>query len=403
MPNVTAVPRWFGNQEVTEFIDSIGTTATVFTFSKTQEFFLVKNTGISNILVTVGSFVDVVITPGNTWSMGVSSSTISLKSSSGVQSFEARGINYKETEVQQFESSQGLKNKNVYFQKVSETQYYIWIKPSGSKWVKYIMLKDSASPNENVWRVSQALIVDIPAYSPLTKPTPTTETALTQTGAQWEYAIKIPGAPDFFGGIHGNEQMQTVQFLVDGDVFDYTACPVGYVFSCQKFEMKQTTKGYDPTDGITAVCDIEPRHIFTFDGLQFKFKISWLVTKDINTCYAGMIPALRGSSLTSRSQFFDDTTINDISTTSHPMLGKNTYGIMLFNTTNNLKIMIEFDDLDWFNNYTLSGTKGIWIVNSSLYNKTYPTRILNSVSLEGVTPTTVWKGSLRYRIVHPEN
>lgn len=410
MPIVTALPRGQSNgQVITEFIDSVGTTSVTYTYPKTQELLVIRNTGTKSITVTVNS-TSQTIQPENKWEIELDFVAFAIVSTNGVQSFEAwadeKGFSFGTPEGKYINSNENLtalKNENVYFQKVSDTQFYVWLKPDGSKWLRYDFLKDVNVPiNLNAWRIDRLHAIDIPAYSPLTKPTPTTTTTLTALGAQWEYAIKPFGAPDLFGGYHGDEQTQTIAITADGDTVDFATLAAGAVFGCVRLEFKHTSKGYNPTDGTTVIADIECRYIFTSGGLQLKPKMTWALATTVATSYVGMLPALRGPGLTTHSKFIDDTAINDISTALHPQTGKNTYGVELFNYTNGLRMRIEFDDMDWFNGYTLSSNKGMWAANAAQYNKVYPTRILNSVSQESVSIGTVWKASLRYKVTFPE-
>lgn len=282
----------------------------------------------------------------------------------------------------------------VFVQQTSAITFSVWIKQPENKWAVYTIKRYTDIPtNVDVWR-----LYDVRLYDYVDGKTPETffkqnQIDLTVPDSQWEYAITINGAPDFFGGFHGDEKLQEVLFMVDGK-----SVTMNTTFSCSRFEMVQHTICYDPTNGTTKAGDMYVRHIFTSEGLQLKFKFVWAAPFTVGASYAAMIPAKRGAGFTTKARYIEQATIQDISATGHAAPGANTYGVELWNDTTNASLGVEFDNVGWFNGFVKSGSSGMWIADVAQYNKAYPTRIIAPNS-ETVTTGTVWELSAKYRIL----
>lgn len=95
MPLVTAQARGQSNGDVvTEFVDTVGTTSTTWTYPKTQNKLRVKNNGRSNLTLTVGTYTNQTIVPGGVWENEVDFTSFTLVSASGTQQ-----INVRATEI----------------------------------------------------------------------------------------------------------------------------------------------------------------------------------------------------------------------------------------------------------------------------------------------------------------
>lgn len=100
MPIVTAPSRGQSNgEEVTEFLDTVSTTPTTYTFQTTQEKLKVKNNGYAAVQVTVNG-ATMTLFPTESKEFYGSIDSFIVVSSGGVQSFEVTGSNYKDEEIQ---------------------------------------------------------------------------------------------------------------------------------------------------------------------------------------------------------------------------------------------------------------------------------------------------------------
>lgn len=288
----------------------------------------------------------------------------------------------------------------VYFEKKSSVVAYLWYKPTPSdKWMQFEMRRMvDAAIKQDVWRINNFRMGDLPGLTPggfFASPLLPMENNI-----QWEYAIKIDTAPDYFSGYHGYEQVQLVNFFVDGKQFDFNAMAVDQMVTGKIIEIIQKTFCLDPTDTVTKVGEMNVRHIFTQDGLRVRGRFDWVAARTITVAYAGMLPAKRAATVgTTTCRFLDDPTIYDISVTPHSKPAKNTYGVSLWNSGDNFSTGVEFNDLAWFNNYAKSGNSGMWVTDSAPYNKVYPARVLLGQT-EAVTNGTKWDFDFSYRFFY---
>lgn len=287
-----------------------------------------------------------------------------------------------------------LVKNQLYCIRKSSARYEIWKRAFGNRWVVYEIWNNiTAEENKNSWRIYKARVTTINEQTPLNSQTESNTIQLVNDGAQWEYAIMLENAPDFFGGFHGDEQVQNVLFIVDGKPFTLATK------AFNRFEMVQHTICYDPIDSTTKVGDMYVRHIWTTEGFQLKFKFVWSVSRVVVNAYAAMIPALRGATVSTKCRLIDSPITHDISVTPHTRPAGDTYGMELWNDTNDVGIAVEFDDLSWFNGYQKSNTRGIWVSDSVNYNKIYPTRIHSDPAFtENVVAGDEWTASAKIRI-----
>jgi hypothetical protein len=88
MPNVTAVARDTGNGELTiNFVDTISTVSTTYTFPKQQHNITVKNKGTANITVTINA-TPYVVNPGQVFTQELRFTAFSIVAASGIQAYE---------------------------------------------------------------------------------------------------------------------------------------------------------------------------------------------------------------------------------------------------------------------------------------------------------------------------
>lgn len=96
MPKVKAQSRISGDQEYTQFVDTVGTSDVPYSFNKQQEYLTIKNTSNVKLYVSVSGYTNQLIMPNQKWSQEVSFYSFSIHSEIGVQPFEATAINYKD-------------------------------------------------------------------------------------------------------------------------------------------------------------------------------------------------------------------------------------------------------------------------------------------------------------------
>lgn len=276
----------------------------------------------------------------------------------------------------------------------TSTLYEIWKETRSGKWVVYEVFRHTdVAINVDAWRIFRARVTNISENNPLLGMTESETIYLTSDNSQWEYAITPEGAPDFTGGFHGDEILQSVLFLIDGKPINFNDSLSRKI---DRMEMVQHTVAYDPQTPANKLADIYTRHIFTDEGVRVKFKIQWTAARTIITAYAGMLPALRSATTTTKGRFLDKPTVFDISVAGHSKPGDKTYGAELWNDANNISMAVEFDDERWFGDYI--GTvpsRVLWISDSSYYNKVYPTRVAQNP--EVVKTGDIWEASFLYR------
>jgi hypothetical protein len=93
MPAVTAQPRRQNNDDlVTEFVDTVGTSSTTYTFPSAQNFLRIENKGVTTLTLSAGTYTGVAISPSQSWESEVDFSSFSIQSASGTQQFNVRAI-----------------------------------------------------------------------------------------------------------------------------------------------------------------------------------------------------------------------------------------------------------------------------------------------------------------------
>jgi hypothetical protein len=92
--NVTQAQRDIGNGELaTNWVDSIGTVSTTFTFPKQQHSITIKNKGAANITVTINATPNIVA-PKATFTQEVRYTAFDIVSASGIQLYEVTAKMY---------------------------------------------------------------------------------------------------------------------------------------------------------------------------------------------------------------------------------------------------------------------------------------------------------------------
>jgi hypothetical protein len=280
----------------------------------------------------------------------------------------------------------------IFLENVGSLHFAIWVKLPPSKWAVYEFYRHvDTSINVDVWRLGSAYTCDKLFDR-------TNQIMLTAYNSQWEYATVPQGAPDAFGGYHGDEKIQSILFLIDGRQNFLSQV---YGKSITRLEIVQHTICYNPIDGTTKLGDMYSRHIFTKNGIQLKWKMVWSGTATIVSAFGGMLPALRGSTTTTKGRLLEFPTVYDVSASSHSNPSADTFGADLWNDSNNVALGVEFDDLSFFNGFINTSGAGVQISNNPSYNKIYPKRINSSSEIVNAGDT--WRLSANYRIYNRNN
>ncbi|PZD95229.1 hypothetical protein DNH61_11760 [Paenibacillus sambharensis] len=106
MPIVTVQPRKQATGEiVSEFVDSVGPSATTWTYPTPQNHIYVRNEGTADITVTVGLHVKV-IKPGKSWSDTLTFTSLKINAATRSQPFVLRTIQYERPTIASFGDTQ---------------------------------------------------------------------------------------------------------------------------------------------------------------------------------------------------------------------------------------------------------------------------------------------------------
>lgn len=292
--------------------------------------------------------------------------------------------------------------QKVWLTKISDTEFEVWYKRPNNNWVVYNIRRTvDVGMKLDVWRVYLLSVCNLNAENPLINSTKINPIPLTVAGSQWEYAFTIQGAPDFFGGYHGDELLQgNPLWIIDGKrLADSALAPSSR--ECNQFEMVQFTKCYNPSNNLSTAMLMHVRHIFTKEGFDLKFKGQFNNSYTMSTSYAAMLPIIRSTNVSTKFRYSDSATIHSVANAAHGNdTGSNTFSLELWNDINNISMKLEFDRNEpFFNNFINSGGRGVWVSGDPNYNKIYPTRIFTSQSELVTIGATYWElGSAKYRI-----
>lgn len=115
---------------------------------------------------------------------------------------------------------------------------------------------------------------------------------LSRTG-EYECAIRLDNRDDFSGGhTHGDEQIDSIIFLVDG-----VPTPTSELTSTTAFnELKiiETSVLYDPADSTTEIADHGREYIFSKSGLILHQSLTWKVSASLANCFLAMFLPSKG-------------------------------------------------------------------------------------------------------------
>ncbi|MFI6393506.1 hypothetical protein [Nonomuraea sp. NPDC050540] len=280
----------------------------------------------------------------------------------------------------------------LYVERLGPRQLMVWTREPGHLWIRYDLrhFTDTAK-RMDAWRIQE-----ITAVRQAGPPPATAEGIQLATAAAYPYAIKPAGAPDHFGGLHGDELLRSLLFLVDGRA----AVPSG-ILQMGEFELAQDTQVLDPAvEAPTVLGDMNVRHIFTAAGLRIRWVLRWRAARAIEYAYGAMLPAVRADGVTTRFRYLDQAIEHKIGTPGHRVPPADSYGAELYNTVNGATMSVEVEP-GFFNGYAQSDGRGVWVYDGDKYNKVYPTRVSKPGS-EQVAPGDIWRLDAVYRIRYPE-
>lgn len=248
MAKVTAPARAMQNGEiVTQFNDTVSTTATTFTYPNQQERLSVSNKGSAVITLTVNG-VNYPIQPEQNQVVSAVFSSFVIQSTSGIQHFQATASNFAKTD-----------RSRCYFQKTGNEIYMY--KPSKTNKDRYIKLRYLkqviSSIYADIWRTVGIWTSQLNADGTFT------DILCWQNETEIEGVFKETGAGDFTGGYHGNEKTISINVFVDGKPIDMTR---DYSLrQCDTIDIMQETEMYRYSDHVTVLFNRSKRVAFDKD------------------------------------------------------------------------------------------------------------------------------------------
>jgi hypothetical protein len=179
---------------------------------------------------------------------------------------------------------------NLYVTATQQDAAYIYIKNSNSAGENYIryQLKYDNIPADHYegWRIQQATEVKrIGGFDFIQ--TSNYATNLTSGSGEWEAAIRqAGGAGDFIGGFHGDEQMISAFFEVDGQVIAAQNFDGNYSFKRLRFVQTSDFLSFFDQTPVARRIKI---YDFDKDGFILTQKFTWLETTSLLISYLSMI------------------------------------------------------------------------------------------------------------------
>lgn len=283
----------------------------------------------------------------------------------------------------------------VYVEQASDTKIWVWTRTAGRRWIRYELRRfTNQAIRQDAWRIQAITAVQLPGDAPAPGDGQVRGADLTTAG-NYEYAIKLAGGSDHFGGLHGDELLTSFLLLTDGR--RAPAVAPGTVTSLTSFELAQDTQVLDPDVAGAVIGDMHVRHLFTAGGLRLRWVLNWRASRVVEYAYGAMLPAVRG--VTTRFRYLDRAVEHDISVAGHGAPPADSYGLQMYNHVDGASLSVEVGP-EFFGGYTRSAGRGLWVYDGADYNKVYPTRV-SRPEREQVTPTTTWNLDATYTFHYP--
>lgn len=232
--------------------------------------------------------------------------------------------------------------------------------------------------NANIWRIGYATHTDNNFEA---------DYAITTTG-EWECAVHLADRDDFSGGYaHGDEVIDTITFLVDGEAIDITSITTITPFNI--INIIESSSLYDPDDHNTIYANHGSNHIFDITGLTIKQSIKFLVQESVTSMYMAMLPIAK----TVSNMIVPDNDYVPVDTTEARRL-YNTKDVIIYKTSG--KVVAEFS-VPQFEYLTASDYTFLCLDNNSTeYNKCY---FCNNLTAYQVQANKLMKSETRYNFV----
>lgn len=292
-------------------------------------------------------------------------------------------------------------NKQVHVVKIADDRLRVWIPDTPTDWVRFEMRRyKNAGIQLDAWRLNTVYTFSTPSpidsvnFSLMER---SPSLAWTTQGSNFEYAIRLAGRPDFFGGQHGDELLQSIAFRSDSHPVDFVGdLRSGNVIKSRRFEIVQHTAMFDPANPSQKAGDMHTRYTFSAEGLHLEWDFTWQGDYAVSLAYGAMFPATRGPQTAAGFRFIGDETVYDISHPRHKAPGTNSPGLRIFSKENDWQFSLEIDDR-FFNGYKYANGRGLWVYDGEAYNKVYSTRVYSPLT-EHVRAGDTWSLSATYRL-----
>ena len=159
--------------------------------------------------------------------------------------------------------------------------------PSKKGYINYNFVHSvSTEENSDMWRLSVASLTDYNKNH---------IKDITESGAEWEMAIRLVDRDDFIGGyVHGDEKFDSIEVIIDEVPQDITAIQDYQAFDEMKIVV--TSVGYDPLDHTTAVLNHHKEYVVTQNGIELNQTVEWLGEYTLDSTlnsYLAMMPPLK--------------------------------------------------------------------------------------------------------------
>lgn len=159
--------------------------------------------------------------------------------------------------------------------------------PSKKGYINYNFVHSvSTEEYSDMWRLSVASLADYNRNH---------IKDITESGAEWEMAIRLVDRDDFIGGyVHGDEKFESIEVTIDGQVKTIDNIKDYQTFDEMKIVV--TSVGYDPLDHTTAVLNHHKEYVVTQNGIELNQSVEWLGDYTLDSTlnsYLAMMPPLK--------------------------------------------------------------------------------------------------------------
>lgn len=237
--------------------------------------------------------------------------------------------------------------------------------PSNNCYIEYDFIHTvDESIKCDCWRLDRCVVTDMNHNEVI---------EAVNSGPEWEMAIHLADRTDFIGGgAHGDEEMTSISFYVDGKYYSEPSEISEAEF--REFKVLEVSTGYDPNDDSTEVLTHYKEYNFTNTGIKLNQKVLWLTEESLDSgSYLGMLPAHKTSNNTTFTDaYFDnvDYQLTSISDVTYPVTVTGATKIATVGTTSSFMGEMTIDN---YPNVTNSSGGYVLLTDNSsdVYNKAY--------------------------------